>query len=175
VFRLLIEFFSRDENDVSVRRDGESIVLAVDGDDYELTSDEAADLQEAVGDALTERREFFRTAGVHREDGTYEVARRSADSAGNSKVFESFGALERLFDRLPAEFAAEDVGRSGITGSRRHMLVRHFAEHPAFDCEISRRNPLTAEKAGDESSERSKEAAAEEETADEEYEVITAD
>ena len=146
MFRLLIEFFSRDENDVSVRRDGESIVLAVDGRDYELTSDEAADLQEAVGAALTERREFFRTAGVHREDGTYEVVRRGADSAGNSKVFESFEALRRLFDRLPDEFSAEDVGRSGITGSRRHMLVRHFAEHPAFDCGIARRNPLTAEK-----------------------------
>jgi hypothetical protein len=129
-----------------VQRDGESIVLAVDGCNYELSRDEAADLQEAVGDALTQRREFFRTAGVHREDGTYEVARRGADSAGNSKVFESFGALRRLFDRLPAQFSADDVGRTGITGSRRHMLVRHFAEHPAFDCEITRRNPLTAEK-----------------------------
>jgi len=146
VFRLLIEFFSGDENDVSVRRDGESIVLAVGGDDYELSRDEAADLQEAVGSALTERREFFRTAGVHREDGTYEVSRRGADSAGNSKVFESFGALRRMFDRLSTEFTAEDVGRTGITGSRRHMLVRHFAEHPAFDCGITRRNPLTAEK-----------------------------
>ena len=149
MFRLLIEFFSGDENDVSVRRDGESIVLAIDDRDFELTRDEAADLQEAVGSALTERREFFRTAGVHREDGTYEVARRGADSAGNSKVFGSFAALRRLFDRLPAEFSADDVGRTGITGSRRHMLVRHFAEHPAFDCEITRRNPLTAEKTGD--------------------------
>jgi len=129
-----------------VQRDGESIVLAVDGHDYELSRDEATDLQEAVGDALTRRREFFRTAGVHREDGTYEVARRGADSAGNSKVFERFEDLRRLFDRLPAEFSADDVSRTGITGSRRHMLVRHFAEHPAFDCEITRRNPLTAEK-----------------------------
>jgi hypothetical protein len=38
------------------------------------------------------------------------------------------------------------VSRTGITGSRRHMLVRHFAEHPAFDCRITRRNPLTVEK-----------------------------
>nr|WP_225741292.1 hypothetical protein [Halorussus halophilus] len=103
-------------------------------------------MQDAVGSALTERREFFRTAGIHREDGTYEVARRGADSSGNSKVFESFDALRRMFERLPAEFSAEDVGRTGITGSRRHMLVRHFAEHPTFDCTISRRNPLTAEK-----------------------------
>lgn len=146
MFRLLIEFFSGDENDVSVRRDGESIVLAVDGRDYELTRDEATDLQEAVGDALTERLEFFRTVGVHREDGTYEVLRRGADSAGNSKVFESFEALRRMYERLPAEFSADDVGRTGITGSRRHMLVRHFAEHPSFDCSITRRNPLTAEK-----------------------------
>ncbi len=51
-----------------------------------------------------------------------------------------------MFDRLPAEFSADDVGRTGITGSRRHMLVRHFAEHPNFDCTITRRNPLTAEK-----------------------------
>ncbi|WP_135854552.1 DUF7528 family protein [Halorussus salinus] len=111
-----------------------------------MSRDEAADLQDAVGDALTQRREFFRTAGVHREDGTYEVVRRGADSAGNSKVFEEFGQLRRMFDRLPAEFSADDVGRTGITGSRRHMLVRHFAEHPNFDCTITRRNPLTAEK-----------------------------
>lgn len=131
---------------MSVSRDGESIVLAVDGTNYELNRDEAAELQDAVGSALTERREFFRTAGTHREDGTYEVSRRGADSSGNSKVFESFESVRRMFERLPAEFSAEDVGRTGITGSRRHMLVRHFAEHPAFDCTIARRNPLTAEK-----------------------------
>lgn len=121
-------------------------MLAVDGTNYELNRDEAAELQDAVGSALTERREFFRTAGTHREDGTYEVSRRGADSSGNSKVFESFESVRRMFERLPAEFSAEDVGRTGITGSRRHMLVRHFAEHPAFDCTIARRNPLTAEK-----------------------------
>ena len=109
---------------------------------------------------MTQRQEFFRTAGTHRENGTYEVARRGADSAGNSKVFESFAALRRLFDRLPAEFTADDVGRTGITGSRRHMLVRHFAEHPQFDCSISRRNPLTGEKTAGEQT-------ADEQTADE--------
>lgn len=61
-------------------------------------------------------------------------------------MFEEFGELRRMFDRLPAEFSADEVSRTGITGSRRHMLVRHFAEHPAFDCTIARRNPLTAEK-----------------------------
>ncbi|PSP76590.1 hypothetical protein BRC81_13045 [Halobacteriales archaeon QS_1_68_20] len=114
-----------------------------------MSRSEARQLQESVGDALTERREFFRTVGQHREDGAYVVARRGADSAGNEKVFERFDACRRLFRRLPEEFTADDVGSTGITGSRRHMLVRHFAEHPAFDCTISRRNPLTAEKTGD--------------------------
>lgn len=160
-----------------MRRDGESIVLAVDGRAHELTRDEAAELQEAVGDALTQRREFFRTAGIHREDGTYEVARRGADSAGNAKVFESFASLRRLFDRLPAEFSADDVSRSGITGSRRHMLVRHFAEHPDFDCDIARRNPLTAEKTCEESSDETapNERATDETMASDESEVVSAD
>ena len=103
-------------------------------------------MQSAVGDALVERREFFRTACEYREDGSYVVERRGADSSGNAKVFDSVERARRLFERLPAEFSAEDVGRTGITGSRRHMLVRHFAEHPAFDCTIASRNPLTAEK-----------------------------
>lgn len=106
----------------------------------------ARELQSAIGEAMTERREFFRTSGEHREDGSYVVARRGADSAGNAKVFDSFQRVRRLYDRLPAAFTAEAVGRTGITGSRRHMLVRHFAEHPAFDCEITSRNPLTVEK-----------------------------
>ncbi|WP_049947828.1 DUF7528 family protein [Candidatus Halobonum tyrrellensis] len=109
----------------------------------------AADLQTALGDALTERREFFRTAGEYRADGSYVVSRKAADSAGNAKVFASFDEVRRLYDRLPASFAAEDVGRTGLTGSRRHMLIRHFAEHPAFDCSIARRNPLRAEKSND--------------------------
>jgi hypothetical protein len=61
-------------------------------------------------------------------------------------VFRDFDALVRLYERLPAEFDAEDVSRTGITGSRRHMLVRHVAEHPAFDCEITSRSPLRARK-----------------------------
>ena len=126
--------------------DEETIVLTVDGYSCTLSRSEAAQLQEAIGDALTERREFFRTAGVYREDGSYVVSRRGADSAGNAKVFERFEHLRRLYDRLPDEFAAEDIGRAGITGSRRHMLVRHFAEHPEFDCAIASRNPLAVEK-----------------------------
>jgi hypothetical protein len=99
-----------------------------------------------LGDAVVADREFFRTAGRHREDGSYEVRRRGADSTGNAKVFPSFAAVERLYERLPESFTAEDVGRTGITGSRRHMLVRHFAEHPAFACTIETRSPLRATK-----------------------------
>nr|WP_205254540.1 hypothetical protein [Halorussus sp. JP-T4] len=112
-------------------------------------------MRAALGDALTERREFVRTAGTHREDGSYVVARRNADSSGHSKVFESFAALRRLYDRLPDEFTAEDVGRSGLTGGRRHMLVRHLAEHPAFDCELAKRQPLTGAKRAAESGDAS--------------------
>ncbi|SEO72926.1 hypothetical protein SAMN04487948_104408 [Halogranum amylolyticum] len=61
-------------------------------------------------------------------------------------MFASFAELRRLYGRLPTEFTAEDVGRSGLTGGRRHMLVRHLAEHPAFGCELVSRQPLTARK-----------------------------
>ena len=140
---LLIEF---SDGNVTASPDGDGIVVEVDGQTHELTREAAADLRESLGDALTERREFFRTAGEFRTDGSYVVSRKAADSAGNAKVFDSFDALVRLYDRLPDRFDADDVGRTGITGSRRHMLIRHFAEHPAFDCRIRRRNPLSAEK-----------------------------
>jgi hypothetical protein len=124
--------------------------VTIDGTAHELSRSEAGRLAEAVGDALTSREEFFRTTGEYRADGTYVVARRGADSAGNEKVFDSFERLERLYERLPAEFGADDVGRTGITGSRRHMVVRHFAEHPAFDCRIRSRNPLRVRKEAEE-------------------------
>nr|WP_250137732.1 hypothetical protein [Halorientalis salina] len=120
--------------------------MTVGGQTHALSREQAEQLQDAIGDAMTREREFLHTTGTHREDGTYVVSRRGADSAGNTKVFEEFGNLRRLFERLPAEFTAEEVGRTGITGSRRHMLVRHFAEHPAFDCAITTRNPLTGRK-----------------------------
>jgi hypothetical protein len=110
-------------------------------------------LRAALGEALTERREFVRTAGTHREDGSYVVERRQADSAGHRKVFESFAALRRLYDELPATFVAGDVEQSGLTGGRRHVLVHHFAEHPAFDCELVKRQPLTARKCDSEGDE----------------------
>ena len=121
-------------------------MIEVDDDEHELARSDAVALREAIDDAVTETREFFRTAGAFREDGSYEVSRRGADSSGNSKVFESFEAVKRLYDRLPEQFGASDVEHTGITGSRKHMMVRHFAEHPAFDCGIDQRSPLTAEK-----------------------------
>jgi hypothetical protein len=135
-----------DERRVSASRSEERIVVTIAGESFELSRSAATSLQDAVGDALTERREFFRTAATHREDGCYVVSRRGADSAGNEKVFGSFADARALFERLPREFGAAEVGRTGITGSRRHLLVRHFAEHPAFDCRITSQNPLTAVK-----------------------------
>lgn len=151
---LLIEFSTDSDSsdpvepdpDVSVSVDGETVFLEVDDVACELTRDAAGELREAIDDALTTRREFLRTAGAHREDGSYVVSRRGADSAGNRKVFHGFDELRRLYDRLPETFTAAEIGRSGITGSRRHMIVRHLCEHPAFDCEIATRNPLTGRK-----------------------------
>lgn len=150
---LRIEISYGDESietgDFDVMADGARIVLTVDGDTHELTRSAAAALADAVGDALTNREEFLRTAGEHREDGSYVVSRRNADSTGNSAAFPSFAALERLFGRLPEEFTAEDVTRAGVTGSRRHMLVWHFGEHPAFPARVACRNPLRVEKTAD--------------------------
>ena len=146
VGRRLIEKFSRDETTVSATSAQERVSVTVAGQTHELTRDEADQLREALGEALTRCREFVRTVGHHREDGSYVVARRQANSAGHRKVFEGFDALGRLYDRLPREFTAEDVGRAGLTGGRRHMLVHHLAEHPSFDCELTSRQPLTARK-----------------------------
>ncbi|WP_115864375.1 DUF7528 family protein [Halorussus litoreus] len=126
----------------------ETVAVTVADDRHRLTRAEADQLRRSLGEALTQRREFLRTAGTHREDGSYVVERRGADSAGHRKVFDSFAALGRLYERLPAEFRAADVERSGLTGGRRHMLVHHLAEHPAFDCELAKHQPLTARKCG---------------------------
>ncbi len=74
------------------------------------------------------------------------VARRGATSDGHRKVFDSFRAFEAVYRELPPEFTAEDVAVAGVSGGRRHMLVRHFAEHPAFDCELVSQQPLTVRK-----------------------------
>lgn len=144
--RRLAEKFSPGEPTVSVERG--DVVLEFGADSYVLDSAAAARLREELGDALTHRREFLHTAGEHREDGSYVVERRGADSTGHRKVFDAFERVERLYERLPETFTAEEVGRTGLTGGRRHMLVRHLAEHPAFDCELVCRQPLTAEKRG---------------------------
>ena len=148
---LLIEFSPDSEDLLAIETscDG-TILMTVDGTPHELSRSDVVALRESLEDALTDRHEFVYTAGTHREDGTYVVSRRGADSTGNEKVFESFETVRRLYDRLPDRFGADDVSRSGITGSRRHMLVRHYAEHPAFPCRIVERCPLTVEKREDE-------------------------
>ncbi|MFC7046361.1 hypothetical protein ACFQH6_13950 [Halobacteriaceae archaeon GCM10025711] len=120
----------------------------MDGRVHELSRREAEELRRALADALTERHEFVQTAGEHREDGSYVVSRRAANSRGHRKVFDSFDELARLFGRLPEEFTADDLTRTGITGGRRHMVLWHVVEHPGFDCELAARQPLTARKTG---------------------------
>ncbi len=95
---------------------------------------------------LTEREEFVHTTGERRSDGSYVVSRRGADSAGHRKVFSNWDALVECFDRLPRTFVAIDLNEPGISGGRRHLLVRFFAEHPAFACELVSHQPLTARK-----------------------------
>ncbi|MFB6134395.1 MAG: hypothetical protein ABEJ55_05350 [Halanaeroarchaeum sp.] len=88
--------------------------------------------------------------GEHRKDGAYVVERRGADSAGNAKVFDSFETLERLSDRVPDTVTAADMNRVGLTGGRRHMVLWHLVEHPAFGFELSNRQPLTVTRVSDE-------------------------
>jgi len=61
-------------------------------------------------------------------------------------VFDDPADLRRLYDRLPERFTAADVTAAGVSGPRRHLLVRHVAEHPDFDCELAARQPLTVRK-----------------------------
>ncbi len=145
--RRLVEKFSGDET-VSVTSTPEGAVLRVNDETTVLSRATATRLRDALQTVLTETREYVYTTGTYREDGSYVVARRGATSAGHSKVFENVRELERLYDRLPDEFTADDLSRSGLTGGRRHMLLRHFVEHPAFDCRLVRRQPLTARKIG---------------------------
>lgn len=51
-----------------------------------------------------------------------------------------------LYRELPEEFVAADLSRPGLTGGRRHLLLWHFVEHPAFECALAARQPLTARK-----------------------------
>ena len=115
----------------------------------DLSREEARELRDALSEALSERSEFVHTAGEHREDGSYVVERRNASSAGHRKVFDSFAECRRRYDSLPEAFTAEDCSAADVSGGRRHMLAWHFAEHPAFDCELVSRQPLTVRKRGD--------------------------
>jgi hypothetical protein len=123
------------------------VVITVDGEDHALDRAAAERFHGELAEALHTIREFVHTAGERRPDGSYVVSRRRAESSGHSKRFDSFGALRAVYDALPREFRAADV--TAASGGRRHLLVRHFAEHPAFDCELAREQPLTARKGGE--------------------------
>ena len=118
----------------------------MDGESHRLSEGAARALRAQLGEALARRREFAHTAGERRPDGSYVVARRRAESAGHRKVFDSLDALWALYEDLPREFTAGDVEAAGLSGGRRHLVVRHLAEHPAFDCALVARQPLTAHK-----------------------------
>ncbi len=124
----------------------DGVAIAVGNEITRLDHGEATDLRSAIGTAASHRREFVRTAGEFRPDGTYAIERRGADSPGNAKVFPDFPAFERLYERLPRTFGAADLEPADVTGSRRHLVVWHFAEHPGFDCVIESRRPLAVRK-----------------------------
>ena len=146
----LVEKFSGTP-DLRAERRGDRVVVTLDCDDeLVLSTDDAEQLRDSLTDALTARESFVNTTGVHRPDGSYVVERRGADSAGNRKVFESFDALGRRCRRLPETFTAADLSATGLTAGRRHMVLWHLVEHPAFPVALASRQPLTAEKtAGD--------------------------
>ncbi|GAA0454964.1 hypothetical protein MUK72_08570 [Halococcus dombrowskii] len=144
VSTLLIEKFSGDE--VTVRTTDETVVVSLGGRSHELGRDAAASLRRALDGALAEHHTFVHTVGTHRSDGSYVVARRGADSSGHRKVFDRFDELRQLYESLPERFTADDIEQSGLTGSRRHLVVRHLAEHPGFGCALVARQPLTGAK-----------------------------
>lgn len=125
---------------------GTPVLLTLSGKTHALSVEETRALRSTLDEALSQTHVFTHTVGTHRPDGEYVVERRRADSSGHRKVFDSFSALRRLYDRLPGEFTAEEIAEPGLTGGRRHMLVHHFTEHPAFDCILGSRQPLRARK-----------------------------
>ena len=131
-----------------VERDGEVVRIRIGGTAVEGDRETADRVRSAIGDALAGRRAFRRTVEERRPDGSYAVSKRGADSPGNRAVFDSFAALRGLYGRLPDRFDADDVGAAGaaVTGSRRHLVPRHLAEHPAFGCGLASRNRLVGEK-----------------------------
>jgi len=131
---------------VTVSRSAEELLLQVDGESHVLDPETATELRRQLGDALTGTREYVHTSGERRADGSYVVARRGADSAGHRKVFDDFESLTALYESRSGEFTAEDLSGDGLTDSRRHIVLRHFVEHPRFDCELASRQPLTVRK-----------------------------
>jgi len=129
-----------------VAADDGRVVLEVGRERHALDRVAARRLRADLSEALHRVREFLHTAGEHRPDGAYVVSRRRASSSGHSKRFESVDRLRAVYGSLPREFVADDV--TVASGGRRHLLVRHFAEHPGFDCEIVSEQPLTARKRG---------------------------
>ena len=111
-----------------------------------LDTETATELRQQLGDALTGTREYVYTSGERRADGSYVVARRGADSAGHRKVFDDFESLTALYESRSRKFTAEDLSGDGLTDSRQHIVLRHFVEHPRFDCELASRQPLTVRK-----------------------------
>ncbi len=122
------------------------MTVEVAGEQFHLTREEATQLREGLDEAISQRWEFAHTIGEHRADGSYRVARRRADSTGNATIFDSPDELLQVFHELPDTFTATDVTRPGLSGSRRHLVIRHMAEHPAFACDLVREQPLTARK-----------------------------
>ena len=129
---------------VSVDEDDGRVLLSVGDHRRALTPAEATRLRTALGEAVADRWEFLNTVGERQPDGSYVVHRRGSEATGNSVAFDGFDALCRLAERLPATVDAGTVGheREGVTGSRRHLVVWHLAEHPAFDYRVDSRSPL---------------------------------
>lgn len=125
------------------------VVVNIDGCVHQLTPGQARRLHNFLTEAVTRRHTFIETVGEHRPDGTYAVRRRRAQSTGHSKVFESFDRLRELYRSLPPRFTATDLDGTTVSGSRRHLLVHHFVEHPSFGCELVAKQPLTAQKHAD--------------------------
>lgn len=141
VYPLLIAF-----SDPVTERTEDTVLLRIADEQYVLPLEVARSLHGDLIDALTERQSFVHTICIRRADGRYIIERRRAASSGNRIVFDSIEAIRDCFDGLPNTFGATDVECDGITGSRRHLLVRHFAESPDFACELICENPLQAEK-----------------------------
>ncbi len=60
-------------------------------------------------------------------------------------MFDSFEDVIELYETLPETATVADIGGRGLTGSRRHVVLWHFVEHPAFACELRSKQPLTVE------------------------------